>query len=310
MKNKLKIFYYFVQRHIKFFIILYLILMLPFGYIMTSLTTKYELKDYKKVTMAHLKSGPINITTMGISKPFKSLIYVQYGHIQYYLGDLIKNKTLIHSSENIIILGKSWFELGSSHRTVQSKVDQFNYFTYPKYYHSLGLSNLNQSKFPDIGHIEYSKNEVNATFSNKHKLKSNHNYKEKIKNNRKVITFIDNKKYHKNLYINNYMISNKLNGDRVKNNHFISTFAFKSAQNHIDSKIIKYMKNNPNEKIYYNAKLIYQHNNDDIPQYMIVNVMSHNKELNEKYQIFNDSKGWLINYKNGKSKYEWGKSFE
>lgn len=70
------------------------------------------------------------------------------------------------------------------------------------------------------------------------------------------------------------------------------------------------MKNNPNEKIYYNAKLIYQHNNDDIPQYMIVNVMSHNKELNEKYQIFNDSKGWLINYKNGKSKYEWGKSFE
>lgn len=307
MKQKLKIFYYFFKRHLKLFVILYLIIMLPFGYIMTAASTQYKVKDYKNTSIAHIKSGPINILTMGLWKPIKSSIYIGYGSIQHYVGNIFNSQLLINGAENLVVYGHHWFELGTYSSLEKDEVDKFNYFTYPNYYQSLGLANLNQSKFPKEGQTKYSKNSIKSTFTKDSNKKSNNQYNINIKNNKKINTLINDKSYYKNLYNNNFMLSTNLNGDKTKNNHFISTYPFKFAQNKIDRKIINYMNQNPNEKIYYQASLHYEKDSDLIPKYMIIDVMSDNEELNERYQIFNNAKGWIINYKTGKAKYEWGK---
>lgn len=307
MKQKIKIFYYFFKRHLKLFIITYLLIMLPFGYMMTAASTQYKIKDYKNTSIIHIKSGPINIFTMGLWKPIKSSVYICYGSIQHYIGSKFNNQLLINNAENLVVTGHHWFELGTVSSPKKGQIDKFNYFTYPNYYQSLGLSNINKSKFPKVGHTQYSKNSIKSTFTKNSMTQSKNNYNVTIKNNKKIKTLINNKSYYNKLYINNFMLSTNLNGDKIKDNNFIATYPFKSAQNKVDRKIIDYINQNPNDKVYYQASLHYNKRSDLIPTYMIINVISNSEELNDQYQIFNNAKGWIINYKNGKSKYEWGK---
>lgn len=330
-KTQLKNFYkkclYFIKRNIKRIFIVYLILMIPSTYTMTVLSTQHKFNEPDKVIKTSIHS-PLNVITLGLYQPIKSGIQLEYGKLHKSISQHYDNEHGILTGQNIINMSQSWFNTGleqiaSNHRISRllkgsdqldddQSISKFEYEKYPNYYKSLGLANLNQKSFTNQQSIDFKtdKNDrvinLKAVIQHKNKITRHNKSLPKHINNREIVVPSFNGQYEKKKQFNySQIIQFNLDNCKDLNNYVPLTFNAQRGNidkqggiQHINEKVKSYLDENKQQSIYYEVQIHYR-DKSEIPDYLIVSVMSNNKEINQKLQVFNASNGWTDKQKKG-----------
>ena len=112
--------------------------------------------------------------------------------------------------------------------------------------------------------------------------------------------------YNGYMYNRSHLIGDSLGGDAVKENAVTGTRPQNVGQpgtstggmRHTETSVEKYMNQHKDGIVYYEAKPNYV-KDEKIPRTVTVNMMSKDKKLNEKVTVYNNAKGYRINFKDG-----------
>lgn len=283
--------------------------------------------------------GVANFLTWGTLKPAVNGGTYAVGEVQKKLSDITGNDELFEKGIEKVNEAKSWFgDDNVEVATVDDyEIDEdFSYNKYPEYYKSLGLSDIDPEKMPKAGEYKYAEldklgrtgtakatiryedantgcREINGKEAEECKRQS---FSSSVKpsgwlgNNREVsIPGKDGRVYNGWFYNKSHLIGDSLGGDPITENVITGTrpqnvgnvdnkggmrYTEIIAENYLSDSKLK----GTDKVLYYQAKPVYV-GDELVPRYVIVDIMSSDKKVNEKVQVFNNANGWEVDYMTG-----------
>lgn len=325
----------FIKRHFRGVIMTYIAGVLLGTPLVTSLTTQAKITEPLSIVEAVKDGGIPNALTWGALEPVKNGVQVGIGEVKEQIGEWTNNQDLIESGMNAINEGKSWFEHGSDKHVAEVsdyELDEnFTYEKYPNYYKSLGLADVDTSQFPEKGTYEYSNldnldrtgtakatityEDTNTGCREVHGKDAKECERQQFGASEDPSGWVDNRKvsipgangksYNGYFYNRSHLIGDAIGGDAIQENAITGTrnqnvgnTDNNGGMRYTEQMVEDYFSQPTDEVVYYEVTPVY--NGDEIvPRYVIVNVMSSDKKLNETVQVFNNANGWTIDYTTG-----------
>lgn len=353
--------YHFVKRNLKQVIVAYLLGMSPMAYINTALTTQYSLSQPQQIINVLKNAGIANFLTSGTLQPVKSLIQSKGGEALQSIGQMTNSTDLINQGENLALSASSWFDQGketvnaasdkitevsnqvtdlkttatekisdiksSTQSVISSAQTAFDFYTHPDYYEILGLSNINESMFPEKGQIRYSEldeygrtrtamgtltyENVKASLGKRGSFKTGGDNEPsgwiKMKKGDEVsIPWLYGRSYNGYFYNRSHLIADQLGGEAIRVNAITGTRPQnvggpnqKGGMRYSEKKATDWLKKHKTDGfIYYSAEPVYE-GSELVARYVIVKMKSSDGSIDEEVKVFNTANGWSINYQTG-----------
>lgn len=328
--------YQFLKRNSKQALIAYLLGVSPSTYMMTALTTQYQITQPKQIIEVISNSGALNILSGGFFKPTEGSLKQLTGSAIKSVGELTHSEDMINKGKNMTLSAKSWFDQGSSQvkssidnmikdiKTSKNVTDEFVFSDYPNYYEITGLSKIDESTFPEKGQIVYSELDdlsrtqiarATLTYSNvENSLGKRGNFKandkpsgwvDQQKGQEVDIPWMYGKSYHGYFYNRSHLIADQLGGEAIRRNAITGTRTQnvggtdqKGGMRYSEIKATNWLKNNKDGILYYSAEPIY-HESELVPRFVIVKMKSSDGSIDEEVKVYNTANGWNINYQTG-----------
>lgn len=197
----------------------------------------------------------------------------------------------------------------------------WSYDQYPDYYAENGEAVIDESKFPEIGNINYTgKDELGRTQSVYGVITMEMVYKSSAEErpdfkkgddpsgwnkNEKVSIQTSSGEYNGWFWNRSHLIADRLGGATNSDNAITGTRmqnvgnrSNSGGMAYVEQLTVDYLTTHRSEHVYYSAEPIYA-DSELIPRYVIVNVKSSDGILNKQIITFNNQYDYTIDYTNG-----------
>ena len=197
----------------------------------------------------------------------------------------------------------------------------WSYEQYPDYYAENGTAVIDNTKFPEIGNINYTgKDELGRTLSvygvitmemvSKSSAEERPDFKKGDEpsgwnKNKKVSVQTSSGEYNGWFWNRSHLVADRLGGATNSDNAITGTRmqnvgnrSNSGGMAYVEQLTVDYLTTHRGEHVYYSAEPIYS-GDELIPRYVIVNVKSSDDILNKQIITFNNQYGYKIDYTNG-----------
>ena len=237
-----------------------------------------------------------------------SLISIIYPKITPLLKSNNQNKTETHT-------------VSPNAQKNDLNLPNWSYDQYPDYYAENGTAVIDETKFPEIGNINYTgKDELGRTLSVYGVITMEMVYKSSAEErpdfkkgdnpsgwnkNEKVSVQTSSGEYNGWFWNRSHLVADRLGGATNSDNAITGTRmqnvgnrSNSGGMAYVEQLTVDYLTTHRGEHVYYSAEPIYS-GSELIPRYVIVNVKSSDNLLDKQIITFNNQYGYTIDYTNG-----------